>query len=401
MMRKKLFVGLMAIGSIGFGASLELPPGWNLMGNGDELMVLDNQTFGNETSNIKILWKWDAKQRKWVVWSPRKNILKILEAYHKKHPEIIGGITQTIEPYAGFWVYVDKQSKINVNSPVDTIINEIPKKELDDKEKEDLFHMREEEKLARDVYLTLYKKWGIRIFRNIARSEQRHMDAIKELLNKYNLPDPVETVGGKIGEFKDEKLQDLYNQLVQQGEESVVEALKVGATIEDLDIKDLEEALNRTDNEDIKIVYQNLIKGSQHHLKAFTKLLSYYNETYECQYITQEECQQIINSYHQGGYGQHQGGNGHHQGGNGHHQGGYGQQQGGNGQHQGGYGQNQGGNGQQQGGNGQHQGGNGQHQGGYGQHQGGNGQHQGGNGQHQGGNGQHQGGYGQQQGNKK
>ena len=42
-----------------------------------------------------------------------------------------------------------------------------------------LTYMREEEKVARDVYLYLNEKWNVRIFKNIAASEQTHMDAIK------------------------------------------------------------------------------------------------------------------------------------------------------------------------------------------------------------------------------
>jgi hypothetical protein len=64
---------------------------------------------------------------------------------------------------------------------------------LTTEEKNDLLFMREEEKLARDVYLTLHDIWGTPVFANIATSEQQHMDAILKLLNTYKLPDP--TVG--------------------------------------------------------------------------------------------------------------------------------------------------------------------------------------------------------------
>jgi len=35
--------------------------------------------------------------------------------------------------------------------------------------------MREEEKLARDVYLKLFDTWKLTVFSRIARSEQRHL----------------------------------------------------------------------------------------------------------------------------------------------------------------------------------------------------------------------------------
>lgn len=112
---------------------------------------------------------------------------------------------------------------------------------LDQKEIESLLYMREEEKMARDVYIALGKKWNARVFDNISSAEQTHMDAILLLLNKYSIQDPVGNNG--IGVFTNQKLQELYNQLVQQGNLSLVEAFKSGATIEDLDIYDLKNAL--------------------------------------------------------------------------------------------------------------------------------------------------------------
>ncbi|NPA14853.1 MAG: DUF2202 domain-containing protein [Aquificae bacterium] len=175
-------------------------------------------------------------------------------------------------------------------------IESLPKQSLSQEEIKDLLHMREEEKLARDVYLTLYKKWHLPVFRNIARSEQWHMDMVGTLLKKYNLPDPVEETGDRIGVFKDQHLQELYNQLVAKGEKSLIGALQVGATIEDLDIHDLEEALKRTDNRDIQIVYTNLMKGSRNHMRAFVGLLKRFGGSYTPQYISKEEFEKIIST---------------------------------------------------------------------------------------------------------
>ena len=176
-------------------------------------------------------------------------------------------------------------------------VMQLPKQELDEQEKEGILHMREEEKLARDVYLTLYEKWGLPIFRNIARSEQNHMDAVKVLIEKYGLEDPVEEVHDEVGKFVNPEIQQLYNQLVEEGSKSLEDALKVGATIEDLDIKDLEEYASETDNADIKTIYNNLMKGSRNHLRAFTSQLeSRFGVTYHCQYIPETQCQEIINS---------------------------------------------------------------------------------------------------------
>jgi len=153
-----------------------------------------------------------------------------------------------------------------------TVIDNLPVQELSTEEETGLTTMREEEKLARDVYQTMFKQWGLPIFSNIAQSEQRHMNAIKSLFDKYSMIDPV--TDSSIGIFTNPEMRELYTELVEKGETSLVNALQVGATIEDLDIKDLYDFLEQTDNSDIKTVYQNLVKGSRNHLRAFTDQLS-------------------------------------------------------------------------------------------------------------------------------
>jgi len=177
----------------------------------------------------------------------------------------------------------------------------LPKQDLSEEEKNELIKLREEEKLARDVYITLYNKWHLRVFRNISKSEQQHMNAIKALLDKYNLPDPVEETKDRVGVFKNPDIQKLYYDLVAMGSTSKIDALTVGATIEDLDIADLEKALEETDNDDIKLVFTNLKKGSRNHLRAFTRLLKRYKVNYTPQYISYEEYEAIINSPHERG----------------------------------------------------------------------------------------------------
>ena len=179
-------------------------------------------------------------------------------------------------------------------------INALPKQPISEEEKEGLIEMREEEKLARDVYLTLYNKWKLQIFKNIAESEQTHTDSVKYLLDRYGIEDPVKS--DEIGKFSNPKFEQLYKDLVEKGSKSEVDALMVGATIEDLDIADLEHWLSKTDNEDIKFVYENLMKGSRNHLRAFIRMLNNYGANYSPQYISKEEYEQIINSQMERGH---------------------------------------------------------------------------------------------------
>ena len=163
---------------------------------------------------------------------------------------------------------------------------------LSDDEASGLLYMVEEEKLARDVYLTLYNETGLVVFEMIAESEQRHMDAVLGLIEKYNLtaPDTLD----EVGVFENPELQALYDQLVEQGSGSTVDALKVGALIEETDIKDLEEWIAKTDNEDIKAVYSNLMAGSENHLRAFVRNLEAQGVSYTAQVLPEEQVDEIL-----------------------------------------------------------------------------------------------------------
>jgi hypothetical protein len=171
-------------------------------------------------------------------------------------------------------------------------ISSIPGQTLDSTEAAGIAYMREEEKLAHDVYATLHAKWGVRIFRNISQSEERHFDTLKLLLDRYELPDPA--ANKPIGLFQNEGLQELFNSLIAEGESSLTAALKVGAGIEELDIRDLEKAAAATDNNDLKIVYQNLRLASENHLRAFISQLNAAGVDYVPQHITQARFSEII-----------------------------------------------------------------------------------------------------------
>ena len=132
--------------------------------------------------------------------------------------------------------------------------------------------MREEEKLARDSYLTLYDRWHLPIFAKISNSEVMHMSRVKDLLDCYGLPDPA--AGKPMGEFTNPVLQQLYDDLMAQGSQSPTEALKVGVMIEEVDIRDLQHYLGLTNKADIINVYTALMNASYHHLSAFNNQLA-------------------------------------------------------------------------------------------------------------------------------
>ena len=139
---------------------------------------------------------------------------------------------------------------------------------LSAQEAKTLTFMREEEKLARDVYRALFERWNISLFSNIAGSEQRHMDILANMLSRYGLPDPV--ASDSTGSFTDPTLASLYNQLVDRGSRSESEAIEVGIFIEQTDITDLRNAIEESSHADLDQAYENLLNGSFNHLSAFS-----------------------------------------------------------------------------------------------------------------------------------
>lgn len=144
---------------------------------------------------------------------------------------------------------------------------------LSQEEVDGLIFMREEEKMARDLYLSFNRLHGtkVRIFANIAGAEQTHMNAVKRLLDAFGLPDPV--VNNPIGVFVNPEIQKLYNDLLLKGQTNLGSAFEVGVTVEETDIGDLSAALKKTDQPCIENVYLHLLRGSENHLRAFNRQL--------------------------------------------------------------------------------------------------------------------------------
>ena len=193
------------------------------------------------------------------------------------------------------------------NSPIESSTNPgtddmletlatMPKEDLSSTEEDGLAFMREEEKLARDVYIAMYEKWDLVIFDNISKAEQKHMDALKMLLDRYSMEDPIKN--DELGVFENEELQALYDGLIETGNKSLVDALVVGQSIEEIDILDLIKYTEEIDNEDITFVYDNLNRGSRNHLRAFVSNLydQGVEEEVKALYMEQEAFDAIINS---------------------------------------------------------------------------------------------------------
>ncbi len=167
---------------------------------------------------------------------------------------------------------------------------------LSEEETKGMLLMLEEEKLARDVYLTLGEKWNSTIFSHISNSEQRHFDKMNALAKQYELQIPASVSNDEHGKFQNEKLQQAYDEMVEIGSVSLENALRIGANIEELDIQDLEEAIAVTEQEDILKVYSQLKQASEKHLQSFYKNLAKEGVEYTPAILSKKDFDAIINT---------------------------------------------------------------------------------------------------------
>jgi hypothetical protein len=195
---------------------------------------------------------------------------------------------------------------------------------LDEIEATHLTFMRSEEKLARDVYLTLAALYegqpAADVFVNIGDgSEQTHTDAVRDMLDSYGLEDPnpdANVLPDNIGDFDGGEygwyFAEKYSALVASGSIDLVSALSVGALIEELDMGDIINCpkviieyednigdegcgLNYTDEKALKNLYTHLVDGSENHLRAFVKNIEQLTGvTYQAQILSQDAVDEIL-----------------------------------------------------------------------------------------------------------
>ena len=194
---------------------------------------------------------------------------------------------------AGVFVFQGTAQAAGHDDHLEVLLKGMPVGVLTDEEENAILYLREEEKLARDLYTAFYDKWGVRTFSQISMSEQNHMDSMKLLVERYGLEDPVLSEPGK---FSDEKLQQIFDDLLARGLTSRGESLKVAAMVEDMDIMDFRVEQKKTEKPDLLAIYENLERGSRNHLRAFGRQLSKENIRYEATFLTQEEIDSIMAS---------------------------------------------------------------------------------------------------------
>lgn len=151
----------------------------------------------------------------------------------------------------------------------------------------ELAKLWEEEKLARDVYNRFAQGTGAAVFRKIAQAESQHMRAVAQLANEPDWRDVP-------GVFVNAEYQQLYHALLAAGQNSPLDALRVGAKIEEVDIADLKRIISSTNDPRTQQVLGNLQRASGNHLRAFTSQLAANGATYSPQVLSQAEYDQIL-----------------------------------------------------------------------------------------------------------
>ncbi len=165
---------------------------------------------------------------------------------------------------------------------------------LSDAEKQDVTYLQESEKLERDLYAKFAQQYtSVPVFRNLAQIAGIYMTADNVILQRYNITNPELNDPGK---FTNKKLQNLYNTFVDAGSTSLASALNAAATSEDMHIADLESALLRTDNADVKFIYRQELAFSRNSLRALSQTITAFGGTYSPTYLTKEYYNALIGS---------------------------------------------------------------------------------------------------------
>ncbi len=157
----------------------------------------------------------------------------------------------------------------------DLNISTLPISELSNDTLETINYMLNEEKLAHDLYISLYELYpNLFQLQNIAeRSETKHENLVSQLADKYGVENDSNL---SVGEFGLSEINGLYDTLYDLGKNSAVDALKVGCMVEVTDINDLDTdiAIAQEDGAlDVLTVFTSLRDGSYNHYWAFNKAL--------------------------------------------------------------------------------------------------------------------------------
>lgn len=269
----KILLTLMIMEITSIAQTIVLQEGWQLKGTETGFIHMD--LFQQECINT--VWVYDANSSKWQVFTNNETIKALVAS-----SDLMSPLT-TIKQNDGFWINATADCNVtkptglptDIQDQIDSNTSTLSQDVIDG-----LTYMGNEERLAFDIYKALFALYPTsKQFNNIAiNSEVKHIDAVQQLLQKYNIND-TELSNNSIedmtaGSYTVPAVQTLYDVLYAKGASSEIDALKVGCMVEVTDIDDLEKFMNQAETinaTDVVEVYQFLIEGSYNHYWAFDK----------------------------------------------------------------------------------------------------------------------------------
>ena len=153
-----------------------------------------------------------------------------------------------------------------------------------------IYAVREDEKVARDLYFSFFGTFGLKPFENIGKAEDNHIKATEKLFDYYEIDYPALSENGK---FENAIRQKLFDSLLLKGTPEL-EAFKVMAMLEESNIVEYGEVLKTIANPNIKIVIENLARASANHFKAAIRQITALGGTYTPAIMTQEQYEAVI-----------------------------------------------------------------------------------------------------------
>src|SRR6476620_4362177 len=158
-----------------------------------------------------------------------------------------------------------------------------------------LINLHDNQKLSLFVYDSLYAIWGINPFGNIRSAESQHVNFLDDVADNYALELETNEPGNSAATFTTPQAETIYQESISKGSLSVVDALKMGARLEEMSLQVLHNAKAVTIKSDLLHTFDILAMGSKNNLQAFNRRLKMYGITYEPGFLEQKDFRNIIN----------------------------------------------------------------------------------------------------------
>lgn len=159
-------------------------------------------------------------------------------------------------------------------------------------ETEFLYAIREDEKIAHDVYAAFSALYpAAKTISKIMTAESSHISAAEAVLDYYEIEYPPLS---DTGIFEDADRQALYNDLITKGT-TLIKAYGTMALMEEETVYAYKSIQNQLTNSNLSLLLSQLIKASSNHLRATVRQVVKLGGSYSPAYLSDEEYQTIIN----------------------------------------------------------------------------------------------------------